>query len=80
VQGQELLTIFKLRVRSRRRELGLTQKQVADRIGVTQAYVATIEAGRNAPGLDVIAKFAEALNTTPSALLSGEEIFSQTSA
>lgn len=76
MQGSDLLSLFTSHVRSRRRELGLTQRELADRMGVSQAYVAGMESGVSTPGLNVVAKFAEALNTTPIALLTTEEIFS----
>lgn len=79
MQAEELRAIFRTRVRSRRLELGLTQTEVAKRMGTNQSFIAAMEAGTRAPGLDVVAKFADALNTSPSALLTSEEIFSASS-
>lgn len=75
VQPDELRVVFAGNIRARRKELGLTQTQVADIIGSKQPNVAAIERGENAPTLDTIAKFAAALRTTPSALLQAD-IFS----
>jgi len=66
------MTIFGKNVKTRRAEIGLTQKSVAEKVGITQAYVAEIEAGRKSATLAVIAGLADILKTTPSNLLSAE--------
>jgi HTH-type transcriptional regulator / antitoxin HipB len=78
MQAEEIRKLFGSNVRSRRRELGLTQQELADRLKVSQPYVASIEGGDKSPSIEVFAAMAEALQTTPSALLSTENIFSQT--
>lgn len=56
-------------VRSRREALGLTQAQVAKRLGLTQSYYSAIEHGYRTPGLDVIERVSAALNCEPFELL-----------
>lgn len=51
-------------VEHRRRELGLTQQQVADRAGVGQHTVSDIETGRHIPRVDVAILIARALGST----------------
>lgn len=51
-------------VKDRRLELGLTQVQMAERLGITQPGYAAIEAGKREPGLNQILRLAAALNTT----------------
>lgn len=46
---------------ARRRELGLTQSEVALRAGLQQAAVARFEAGRLIPHLDTVMNIASAL-------------------
>ncbi len=46
-----------------RKDRGLTQEEVADKIGVSRAYVGYIEQGRNAPSLEVLEKIARVLKT-----------------
>lgn len=70
MQSQELLDIFRRNVKQRRTELGLTQTDVAVRIGVDAGYVSDIERGRRKPNLSRLAPLADALDTTPSALIS----------
>jgi DNA-binding XRE family transcriptional regulator len=45
----------------RRRELNLTQKELAERAGVSQADVSKIERGRKSPTLDTYSRLAAAL-------------------
>jgi transcriptional regulator with XRE-family HTH domain len=45
-----------------RRQAGLTQAALADRIGTTQAAVSKIETGRTLPGLDLLDRIARAVD------------------
>jgi transcriptional regulator with XRE-family HTH domain len=44
-----------------RRRLGLTQKQIAEAIGVAPSYVGLVEQGRYVPTLDRVLEIAAAL-------------------
>jgi transcriptional regulator with XRE-family HTH domain len=48
-------------VRSRREELGLSQRQLAERAGMTQPGVARFEAGGTTPTIPVLERLARAL-------------------
>jgi HTH-type transcriptional regulator / antitoxin HipB len=48
-------------VRSRRQELGLSQRQLAERAGMTQPGVARFEAGGTTPTIPVLERLATAL-------------------
>jgi len=50
-------------VRTRRRELGMTQRQVAQAVGVTPEAITLIEAGRRQPELERVPALADALET-----------------
>lgn len=56
-------------VKVRRQSLGLTQHDVARKLGVSQPTYAAIEAGRREPGLETIARVAKALSISPAELL-----------
>jgi len=43
---------------------GLTQQQVADRMGTTQAVIARLESGRQMPSTRTMQRYAEATGTT----------------
>jgi DNA-binding XRE family transcriptional regulator len=48
----------------RRKELNLTQDQVAGSSGISRAYYTNIEAGRKEPSIGVAKKIADTLKTT----------------
>jgi transcriptional regulator with XRE-family HTH domain len=48
---------------------GLTQSQLAERVGITQAFLAEIEKGRKRPSLDVLEKLCDALGCSADYLL-----------
>ena len=43
---------------------GLSQTQLAEKIGTAQSHIALIEQGKNDPGTDLITRIAEALTLT----------------
>jgi transcriptional regulator with XRE-family HTH domain len=49
-------------IRSRRRELNLTQDEVADRTGISTPYVGHLESGKRHPSDKIVAKMAAALD------------------
>lgn len=49
------------RVKARRKELGLTQVDVAERLGMKQGSYAQIEIGISAPGFHLLYRLASAL-------------------
>jgi transcriptional regulator with XRE-family HTH domain len=63
-----------------RRKAGLTQREVAERMGTTQSAVSRVESGRAVPSLEFLDRYARAVGTTlvlelgpPSALPSRSE-------
>lgn len=53
-----------------RQQKGLTQEEVAKRVGVTKPYIAMLESGaRKNPSLDVLKRLAKALKVEISDLL-----------
>lgn len=60
------------RIRARREELGLTQAQLADELGVSHQHVSGIESGASAPSLDLLVRVARRLGETTDHLLTGE--------
>ncbi len=57
------------RIRKYREELGISQKQLAEKIGVSNGRVSNWEQGLNRPDADMLAGLCEALNVSPSLLL-----------
>jgi transcriptional regulator with XRE-family HTH domain len=56
-------------VKAQRQALGLTQRQLADVVGCTDATICLTETGQTIPGGLVIFKLAEALEMTPNDLM-----------
>lgn len=57
------------RIRMYRKESGLTQEQLAEKINVTKSRVSNWEQGINRPDADILADICRALNVSPSSLL-----------
>lgn len=60
-------------IREKRRELGLTQEQVADRLGVTPPAVNKWEKGISCPDISILAPLARLLETDVNTLLCFQE-------
>lgn len=72
IMGMKKLT-FNDRITSRRKELGLTQQQLADAIGISGVSVYKWEAGINTPKGHNLFSLAEALRCSPAWLLNGTD-------
>jgi HTH-type transcriptional regulator / antitoxin HipB len=66
-----LLSQIGLRVLRRRQELGLTQTELADRLGIGRPNIYRIEHGKQNVTVDTLCKLAEALGITAVELFSG---------
>lgn len=61
------------RIREARKNLGLSQQAVADKIGVSKVTICWYESGERTPSLEKFLKLAEALNLSLDELV-GQEI------
>ena len=57
------------RIRKYRKDSGLTQEQLAEKISVTKSRVSNWEQGINRPDADILGAICRALNVSPSDLL-----------
>jgi len=64
-----LVKVFAAHVRARRRELGLSQEQLAEKAGVHRTYVGMLERGEKNVTIYNIERIANALTVEPAALL-----------
>jgi transcriptional regulator with XRE-family HTH domain len=62
---------FGREVRRRRRALGLTLEQLAERSGLTPNYIGTVENGRRDPSLSTISALARGLGVPTGELVGG---------
>ena len=57
-------------IKTLRQEKGLSQKALAEQVGVTDAYITMLESGkRKNPSLDILKKIAKALGVPVAELL-----------
>lgn len=61
------------RIKQRRENLKLTQKQLADALGLTPQHISAIEQDKRLPSIDSLAKFAEQLGVNIDFLVIGKE-------
>jgi transcriptional regulator with XRE-family HTH domain len=77
MEDMSLRENFRENLRRRRKELGLTQQDVATRMSIARPQVAQAEAGQNSPTLDMVERYAKALECPALTLLvANEEAFS----
>lgn len=51
-----------MNIKERREELDLSQKDLAEKAGISQSFLCDIEQGRSKPSIDTALKIAEVLN------------------
>ena len=62
-----------IRARKRRQEIGLTQKDIAEAVGVERPYITQFEAGYKIPSVCVLTQIAEQLGVTLDYLVNGDK-------
>jgi len=67
----DLLGRFADNVRRLRAKKKLSQKALADKVGISVSYVSMLERGQRSPPLETIEKMAKALGVPPASLLGG---------
>ncbi len=67
----DLLTRFAGNVRRLRSKKQISQKALADKVGISVSYVSMLERGQRSPPLETIEKMARALGVPPASLLGG---------
>jgi transcriptional regulator with XRE-family HTH domain len=66
---EDVRAILARNIKAARKRLNLSQEDLADRAGIDRTYVSGIERQVRNPTITVVAKFAEALETTTADLL-----------
>ena len=51
-----------MNIKERREQLGISQKELAEKVGISQSFLCYIEQGRSKPSIDTALKIAKALN------------------
>lgn len=73
IKQAEIVQQFASRLRVVRSSRGMTQAELARQAGVAPSYLWKLESAAAAPGIDVLARLASALGTTPQDLLPSAE-------
>ena len=60
-KNAKLPKVLGIKIQKRRKDLKLTQEELAEKVGISRAYMGYIEQGRNAPSLEVLEKVAKIL-------------------
>lgn len=68
---EELYVEFGRRLKAARRRAGATQEDLAGRVGLTRTSITNMERGRQHLPLHTLVRLADALGTTPEALVQG---------
>lgn len=72
IQHAEIVQHFAAKLRELRHSRGLTQAALGRAAEITTSYVGRLESGGAAPGIDLVARLAKALDTTIQELLPAE--------
>lgn len=59
-------------IKEKREQLGISQKELAERIGITQSFMCDIEQKRCKPSIDTAIKIAKELNVSDIRFFSAE--------
>jgi transcriptional regulator with XRE-family HTH domain len=62
------------KIKTARERIGLSQYELAERVGCTDAYVSMIENGRRTPSIEMILQFAQVLGTPKMCPTCGKKI------
>lgn len=72
IQHAEIVQHFAGKLRELRHSRGLTQAALAQAADITTSYVGRLESGGAAPGIDLVARLAKALESSVQELLPSE--------
>ncbi len=61
-----------LNIRERREQLGISQKELAEKAGISQSFLCDIEQGRCKPSIDTAVKLAQVLDVSDIAFWSAK--------
>lgn len=72
--GKGLAKELGKRIMRKRRSLGMTQLELANKVGATQSAISQIERNETAPGFMLLVKISDALNEPMDRLLMGDKV------
>lgn len=60
-KNAKLPKVLGKKIQKQRKEIGYTQEELGDKVGISRAYMGYIEQGRYGPSLEVLEKIAKAI-------------------
>ena len=69
IEQDEVVRLFAARLKELRSSRGMTQVELGEEAHVTASYIWRLESGGASPGIDLVARLAKALATTPQDLM-----------
>ena len=51
-----------MNIKEKRERLGISQKELAEKVGISQSFLCDIEQGRSKPSIDTAIKISQVLN------------------
>lgn len=69
--SKDRLRVISQNIRTARKEHGLTQEEIAEKIGVTPEYYGQLESGNKAPSLETLINIAESVYVSIDLLVYG---------
>ena len=61
-----------MNIKERREQLGISQKELAEKADISQSFLCDIEQGRSKPSIDTAVKLADALDISDIKVFEGE--------
>ncbi len=68
-KNAKLPKVLGKKVQRYRKKTGMSQEEVAHKVGISRAYMGYIEQGRNVPSLEILEKIAKAIKVKLSDLV-----------
>lgn len=60
-KNAKLSKLLGKKIQKQRKNIGLTQEELAEKVNVSRAYIGYLEQARNAPSLELLQKIAKVL-------------------
>jgi transcriptional regulator with XRE-family HTH domain len=59
---KEIMVLFGMRIKELRKNEGLSQEELAERVNISSKYLSRIEMGQHFPSIDTLVRLADVLN------------------
>jgi len=74
IKHHEIVGIVAERIRNRRKQLGMSQLDLAQKAQISITYIGNLERGESSVGIDMLARIASSMDSTVSELVSDSPV------